>query len=153
LSIGGGGRAKCTRYTKNPTKRCPKLGTPCLWYNDSLLFIAKSILQTLPPFKSYLCRETYQKHGNEISFQRLISSDRSEVQSQKEPLPFDGVPHTMEIFEKRLILGFESSIYSIDFGRKSFLFWSFENFQKEPKLKLSLRWLQALKAILRTLLI
>jgi len=42
----------------------------------------------------------------------------NEIRSQEEPLPFDGVPHTMGLFENRLILGFESSIYSIAYGRK-----------------------------------
>jgi len=90
-----------------------------------LFYIGKSTTQTLPPFKNYLCAEKYN-YSNELHFLRelkfLSEENKAFTYSQKDPLPFDGVPHTMEIFENMLILGFESSIYSISFSITNWIF-------------------------------
>ncbi len=69
-----GSSAMCYKFNKKPINRCPKLGTPSLWYGmygKVLLYIARSTTQTLPPFKNYLCAEIFH-HRNEISFQSFI---------------------------------------------------------------------------------
>jgi len=95
---------------KKKTNFYPKLGTPCLDFEEhrtgKLIYIGKSITQTL---RSYLCIDRLDYDNEEI-----------QTWSQKEPLPFDGVPHTMEKFEGNLILGFESSIYSIPLSKDQF---------------------------------
>jgi len=50
----------------------------------------------------------------------ILGTEEITTWSPKEPLPFDGIPHTMELFEGQIILGFESSIYSIPFSKRCF---------------------------------
>jgi len=96
---------ECIEISKDIMTRRPKVGTPALWMNSSIYFIAKSSHETIAPIRNYLCCDRFSHHD----------SNTTSMSSSKKYLPFDSVPHTMTVFGNHLILGFESSIYTIPF--------------------------------------
>ena len=112
-----GSKGKCTKLYKQTISRRPKLGTPCVRFNGLLFYIGKSSSEVIAPIRSYLCIEEFYEGNLKVQFssssQFQEPKNQTQTYSSKKHLPFDGVPHTFEIIKDKLILGYESSLYTI----------------------------------------
>ena len=110
----------CRKIDKSGMTRRPKVGTPSIHLGKCRYYIAKVATDTVPPIRNFLCADQIidSKKILPWKFRINISKDWdfAETFSSKKHLPFDSIPHTMELFQNYIIMGFESSIYAISLG-------------------------------------